>query len=203
MKRMLLLALAATTIPACGVGGSESGTSLVVPDPVLLADQFSGGLGDWTVTSPTVIIDNSVGSTSPSMWVSAAGRSTAAASRTSAAFNSNVGSGLWIWVDVLPGRSNGSINIINSGSPASLNTYASITRSGALLSIAGQTKTVTFSQDSTFHRWLFLAIDGNGGWWRDGTLLFAFPCGGPMVQVELMDLPFGVGTHFDNVLITN
>jgi hypothetical protein len=202
--RLALLALAATMIPACGAGGNGSGGSPAGgPDPVLFSDHFSGGLGNWTVMSPSVIIDSPVGNPSPSLWVSSGGKAGAAAARTSATFNANVESGLWIWVDVLPGDSNGSINIVNSASPGTLNTYASITRSGALLSIAGQTKTVTFSEDSVFHRWLFLASDGNGSWWRDDVLLFAFPYGGPMVAIELMDLPYGVGTNFDNVTITN
>src|SRR5258706_4105863 len=137
MKRATLLVLAVALIPACGGGGGGGGGggSFQAPPP-LFSDDFSSGLGDWIVETPGIAIDSGSGVSAPSLFANAAGGTAPASARTALTFSTMGGSSgeLFVWADVRPGTSNGSINIVNSANPGTIDTYASVVNNRVLFS---------------------------------------------------------------------
>ena len=199
MKKLTLLALAAIVVPACGGGGSGVGGGGAPAGPiVLLSDDWSSGPShNWGGMYPVVAVDYGVGYQAPSMYVNANGASTAAEVRTAATFNTT--NGLTIAMDVL--LNSGTVAQINIFSSSSALTSATITTTNTTFYIEGQSLTLNYTADSSWHRYSFFTNAGHAVWLRDGTIYFSAAYSPTTVFVDLRD--YTNGTHFDNALITS
>jgi len=190
--RGLLLAGAVVLVPSCSSGG---GDSTAFQD--FLIDDFDGGLGNWTVVSPSVTVNGAGIGRGPSMRL-AAQAGVPAEARTVATFA--VGSALTISIDSFVGSSISEIVIVDNASPAVRDTYAFVTDNSVHFSILGQTHLLTFPVDSFVHKFLFHAESGVAQWQRDGITYLTAGYSPTTVFVVCRDLDSG--SDFDLVHIS-
>ncbi|HLY73928.1 MAG TPA: hypothetical protein VKU80_07395 [Planctomycetota bacterium] len=208
MKRLVLLAVAAAVIPACGGTGGDGLPDFSAPAPIVLqSDTWSTGPSpQWGILAPTAVYDPNVGNPGGSMFMSAYGGAPAeviSAVRTSSGTSVTrftTSADLTIAVDVKQAAGTvSSVDIMDGGTFAVV-AMAYFNNTGAVFTINGTSKTVLFTADGAWHRYAYMVRMGVGFWTRDGVTQFAGTNPSSTVCVHLSD--GYCGTWFDNVLIT-
>lgn len=192
---------------AAGCGDEEEGNSGGGAAPsgpiVLLSDDFSSGtLNNWVVQAP-VAQASAFGNPAPSMLLDGlAGGGPRAIVYSNSSFLTN--GSLTVAVDVNPGNSNATVDVVNMPNPPTIDTFASITATAVLYSIGGNSRVLNYPNDGLYHRFTFVMGRGVAIWFRDGSVQHSALYAPPMtVRLDLRDLSAGsTGSRFDNVLVT-
>jgi len=190
--RWLALVALASLIPACG---SDSGSGSGFQD--LFVDDFDGGLGAWTIVTPSVAVNSTGIGRGPSMQLIAQA-GTPAEARTVATYST--GSGLSVSFDVQVASSIMEVAIVDNATPAVRDTYVLIDATSAHFSIAGQHQTVAFKADSFAHKFIFHVDNSQSSWERDGIIQMTGAFSAGTVFLDCKDLDSG--SDIDLVHIT-
>jgi hypothetical protein len=186
-------------------GGSNDVPTLDIPPAItLLSDDFSSGnLSNWTIQAPAGQT-SAFGNPAPSLLLDGlAGSGSAAVAYSNSSFLAT--GNLTLSLDVDPGNSNATVDIIESPDPPTIHTFASIVGTGVLYSIGGASKLINYPADGRYHRYAFTITSyGIGMWSRDGIVQHSGAYSAPVtVHLDLRDLAAGsTGSRFDNVLVT-
>jgi len=181
--RWVLLVALSVVIPSCSSGGGEG-----TPFQDLFVEDFDGGLGSWTVVSPSVTVNSTGIGRGPSMHL-AAQAGVPAEARTTSTFST--ATGLTISLDSEVASSIGEVQIVDNASPAVRDTYVLIDTTSAHFSIGGQTHAVTFLADAHAHKYLFHVENGQAQWQRDGITKATGTFTAGTVFVDCKDLDSG------------